>query len=175
MPQVEVTFDIDANGILSVAAKDKASNREQSIRIEGSGGLKKEEIDRLIREAESHASEDRAQRESVEKRNTLDSMIYQAERTLTENAAKLSEADTGAVRSAIDDGKKDLDSGDPAKLDAAHQRLEREMHKIAELLYKSQAAGAAPGDAPGAAGEEAGGKKDHGDVVDVEYTEDKPN
>ena len=91
MPQVEVTFDIDANGILSVAAKDKASNREQSIRIEGSGGLKKEEIDRMIREAEAHASEDRAQRESVEKRNTLDSLIYQAERTLSENAAKLSD------------------------------------------------------------------------------------
>jgi molecular chaperone DnaK len=175
MPQVEVTFDIDANGILSVAAKDKASNREQSIRIEGSGGLKKEEIDRMIREAESHASEDRATREAVEKRNTLDSMIYQAERTLSENAAKLSESDTAAVRSAIDDAKKDLDSGDVAKLDAAYQRVEREMHKVAELLYKSQAGGAPPAggsDDPGAA---PGGKKDDGDVVDVEYTEDKPN
>jgi molecular chaperone DnaK len=173
MPQVEVTFDIDANGILSVSAKDKASNREQSIRIEGSGGLKKDEIDRLIREAESHASEDRALRESVEKRNALDSLLYQAERTLAENAAKLSDSDTAAVRSAIDDGKKELDSGDAARLDAARQRLEREMHKVAELLYKAQAgAGAAPG-----AGEpQAGGKgKDDGDVVDVEYTEDKPN
>ena len=174
-PQVEVTFDIDANGILSVAAKDKASSREQSIRIEGSGGLRKDEIDRLIREAESHASEDRAQRESVEKRNTLDSLIYQAERTLSENAAKLADADTAAVRSAIDDGKKELDSGDPAKLDAAHQRLEREMHKVAELLYKSQAGGAAPGGAPGDAGAGTGGPKDSGDVVDVEYTEEKPN
>ena len=177
MPQVEVTFDIDANGILSVAAKDKASSREQSIRIEGSGGLKKEEIDRMVREAEAHASEDRALREGVEKRNTLDSLIYQAERTLTENAAKLSESDTAAVRSAIEDGKKDLDSGDVAKLDAAHQRLEREMHKVAELLYKSQAGGAAPGGAPGGAdaGAAPGGGKNDGDVVDVEYTEDKPN
>jgi molecular chaperone DnaK len=175
MPQVEVTFDIDANGILSVAAKDKASNREQSIRIEGSGGLKKEEIDRMVREAEAHASEDRATREAVEKRNTLDSLIYQAERTLSENAAKLSESDTAAVRSAIDDGKKELDSGDSAKLDAAHQRLEREMHKIAELLYKSQAGGAAPGGGAGDAGGAPAGKKDDGDVVDVEYTEDKPN
>ncbi len=175
MPQVEVTFDIDANGILSVAAKDKASNREQSIRIEGSGGLKKEEIDRMVREAEAHASEDRATREAVEKRNTLDSMIYQAERTLSENAAKLSESDTAAVRSAIDDGKKELDSGDASKLEAAYQRLEREMHKIAELLYKSQAGGAAPGGAAADAGAAPGGKKDDGDVVDVEYTEDKPN
>ncbi len=175
MPQVEVTFDIDANGILSVAAKDKASNREQSIRIEGSGGLRKDEIDRMIREAEAHASEDRAMREGVEKRNALDSLIYQAERTLSENASKLSESDTAAVRSAIDDGKKELDSGDASKLDAAHQRLEREMHKVAELLYKSQAGGAAPGGAPGGAGAATGGGKDDGDVVDVEYTEDKPN
>jgi molecular chaperone DnaK len=175
MPQVEVTFDIDANGILSVAAKDKASNREQSIRIEGSSGLRKEEIDRLIREAEAHASEDRTLRESVEKRNALDTLLYQAERTLTENAGKLSDTDTAAVRSAIEDGKKELDSGDAAKLDAARQRLEREMHKVAELLYKSQAGGAAAGGAPGDAGAPAGGRKDDGDVVDVEYTEEKPN
>jgi molecular chaperone DnaK len=175
LPQVEVTFDIDANGILSVAAKDKASNREQSIRIEGSGGLRKDEIDRLIREAAAHASEDRAQRENVEKRNTLDTLLYQAERTLSENAAKLSDTDTAAVRSAIEDGKKILDSGDATKLDTAHQRLEREMHKVAELLYKSQAGGAAPGGAPSDAGAGAGGQKDTGDVVDVEYTEDKPN
>jgi molecular chaperone DnaK len=179
MPQVEVTFDIDANGILSVAAKDKASNREQSIRIEGSGGLKKDEIDRMIREAEAHASEDRATRESVEKRNSLDSLIYQADRTLSENSAKLSESDSAPVRSAIDDAKKELDSGDGAKLDAAHQRLEREMHKVAELLYKSQAGGPAggPGGEAPAGGDSAapGGRKDDGDVVDVEYTEDKPN
>jgi molecular chaperone DnaK len=175
LPQVEVTFDIDANGILSVAAKDKASSREQSIRIEGSSGLRKDEIDRLIREAEAHASEDRAQRESVEKRNALDGLLYQAERTLSENAAKLSDGDTAAVKSAIEDGKKELDSGDAAKLDAARQRLEREMHKIAELLYKTQAAGAAPGGAPGDAGAAPGGPKNGDDVVDVEYTEEKPN
>ena len=176
LPQVEVTFDIDANGILSVAAKDKASNREQSIRIEGSGGLRKDEIDRLIREAEAHASEDRAEREKVEKRNALDSLLYQAERTLSENAAKLTDADTAAVRSAIDDGKQALDSGDPAKLDAARQRLEREMHKVAEVLYKAQAAAGArgrPRRSPAARAPPAA--KDDGDVVDVEYTEDKPN
>jgi len=175
LPQVEVTFDIDANGILSVSAKDKASNREQSIRIEGSGGLRKEEIDRLIREAEAHASEDRVEREKVEKRNALDTLIYQAERTLSENAAKLSDADTAEVRSAIADGKQSLETGDPVKLDAARQRLEREMHKVAELLYKSQAAGGASGGEAPAGGARAEGRKDDGDVVDVEYTEDKPN
>jgi molecular chaperone DnaK len=175
MPQVEVTFDIDANGILSVAAKDKASSREQSIRIEGSGGLRKEEIDRLIREAEAHASEDRAQRELVEKRNALDTLIYQAERTLAENATRLEATATAAVRSAIDDGKRDLESGDTAKLDAARQRLEREMHKVAELLYQSQAAGGAAGGAAQGEAGAAGKQRDDADVVDVEYTEDKPN
>jgi molecular chaperone DnaK len=175
LPQVEVTFDIDANGILSASAKDKASNREQSIRIEGSGGLHKDEIDRLIREAEAHATEDRAEREKVEKRNALDSLIYQAERTLSENSAKLSDADTAEVRSAIADGKQSLETGDPAKLDAARQRLEREMHKLAEVLYKAQAPGGAPGGEAPASGAGAEGPKDDRDVVDVEYTEDKPN
>jgi molecular chaperone DnaK len=176
LPQVEVTFDIDANGILSVAAKDKASNREQSIRIEGSGGLKKDEIDRLIREAESHASEDRAERDKVEKRNALDSLIYQAERTLTENAAKLTDADTSAVRATLDEGKQALDSGDPGRLDAVRQKLEREMHKVAEILYKAQAAAGGAAGGPAASGSDAAeAPKDDGDVVDVEYTEDKPN
>jgi molecular chaperone DnaK len=132
----------------------------------------------MVREAEAHASEDRATREGVEKRNTLDSMIYQAERTLSDNSAKLSESDTSAVRSAIDDAKKDLESGDAARLDAAHQRLEREMHKVAELRYKSSQAGAPAGGAPGGGAADAGASgrgKDDGDVVDVEYTEDKPN
>jgi molecular chaperone DnaK len=177
LPQIEVTFDIDANGILAVSAKDKASNREQSIRIEGSGGLKKDEIDRMIREAEAHANEDRAQRDNVEKRNALDTMVYQAERTLSENESKLAAADTAAVRSAIEDAKKDLESGDLAKIDAARQRLEREMHKVAELLYKSQAgqAGAEPGGQPQGPSGGSGGRKDDDDVVDVEFTEDKPN
>jgi molecular chaperone DnaK len=171
MPQIEVTFDLDANGILSVHAKDKATSKEQSIRIEGSGGLAKSDIERLVREAEQHASEDKAQREAVDKRNTLDSVIYQAEKLLSDNAAKLAAPDTASVRSAIDEAKKDLDSGDVAKLDAAKQRLESELHKIAEKLYKEQAAsgGAAGAGAPGAGGD---GKGDP-DVVDAEFTEDK--
>jgi molecular chaperone DnaK len=171
MPQIEVTFDIDANGILSVSAKDKATSKEQSIRIEGSGGLAQDEIDRLIREAETHASEDRAQTERVEKHNSLDSIIYQGEKLLKENAEKLSDADTASVQSAIDEAKKELESDDVARLDAARQRVEQELHKLAEILYKTEApdgGGAASAPDDGSAGPAA-----DGDVVDAEYTEEK--
>ncbi len=171
VPQVEVTFDIDANGILSVSAKDKATNKEQSIRIEGSGGLAKEEIDRMIREAEAHASEDHSQRERVEKRNNLDSIIYQAEKLLKENAAKLSDTDSAALKGAIEEAKKDLESDDAARFDGARQRVEQELHKLAELLYKAQAA-EGPAAASEASAGSAGSAADE-DVVDAEYTEEK--
>jgi len=176
VPQIEVTFDIDANGILACAAKDKATSKEQSIRIEGSGGLAPEEIERMMREADAHAAEDTAKREAVEKHNALDSLIYQAEKMLEENAEKLADSDTQAVKSALEDAKKDLESDDLAKLDAARQRLEQEIHKVAEVLYRSeapedQAAGAAGGN--GSPGPSEGGAPDEGEVVDAEYTEEK--
>jgi len=169
VPQIEVTFDIDANGILSVSAKDKATAKEQSIRIEGSGGLAKEEIDRMIREAELHASEDHAQREKVEKRNGLDSMIYQGEKLLKENEAKLADADSSALRSALEDAKKDLESDDPARLDAGRERVERELHKLAEALYKTESAGASG--AAASSGADSARAASGDDVVDAEYTE----
>jgi len=174
VPQIEVSFDIDANGILSVSATDKATGKEQSIRIEGSGGLSKEEIDRMVKDAEVHAGEDKAQKERAEKHNALDSMIYQAEKMLGENEAKLSDADKASVRSAIDDAKKDLDSGEVARFDAARQRVERELHKVAEALYKAQTAqGAAESGSAGAGGAASGGSAgDEGEVVDAEYTEE---
>jgi molecular chaperone DnaK len=171
VPQVEVAFDIDANGILSVSAKDKATSKEQSIRIEGSGGLATEEIDRMIREAEIHASEDHEQREMVEKRNGLDSIIYQGEKLLQENAEKISDADSGALKSAIEEAKKDLESDDQARFDAGRQRVEQELHKLAEVLYKTQAA-----EDPGAASEPGADSADSSaddDVVDAEYTEER--
>jgi len=171
VPQIEVTFDIDANGILSVSAKDKATNKEQSIRIEGSGGLAKEEIDRMIREAEMHASEDHAQREKVEKRNGLDSMIYQGEKLLQENKEKISDTDSSALKSAIEDAKKDLESDDLARFDAGRQRVEQELHKLAEVLYKTRAA-----DGSGAASEsdpDSARAATDDDVVDAEYTEQR--
>jgi len=173
VPQIEVTFDIDANGILAVSAKDRATGKEQSIRIEGSGGLRKDEIERLVKDAEAHASEDHARRERIEKKNALDSLIYQAEKTLRENADKIGESEKGQLEGVLADAKKDLESDDAAKLEAARQRVEQGLHKVAELLYKTQAeAGAAgPSGAGAAPGATPGGKE--GDVIDAEYTEDK--
>jgi molecular chaperone DnaK len=171
MPQIEVTFDIDANGILSVHAKDKASDKEQSIRIEGSGGLSQEEIDRMMVDAEQHAVEDAARKESVEKHNALDGLIYQGDKQLSENGDKLSDAERSSMETALADARKELESDDPAKLDVARQKLEQELHKLAEALYKAQTAndGAAPGsDAP-----PAGDEPEDAEVVDAEYTEEK--
>jgi molecular chaperone DnaK len=176
IPQIEVTFDIDANGILSVSAKDTATTKEQSIRIEGSGGLAKDEIERMVQEAEAHKGEDEAQREQVEKRNNLDSIIYQGEKLLSENAEKLSDAETEPVKTAIEEAKKDLDSEDLAKLEASRQRVEQELHKLAEVLYKSEAPGDGEAGAPGAGADApntAAGASNDDDIVDAEYTEEK--
>jgi molecular chaperone DnaK len=170
IPQIEVTFDIDANGILAVNAKDKATGKEQSIRIEGSGGLKKEEIERMIRDAEAHAAEDHARREQVEKHNQLDSMIYQAEKTLAENRDKIPEADRTRVEGVLAQAKQDLASEDAARMDAARQRIEKEMHGVAETLYRAQAGGADTGAAPGA---KSGAAAPDEGVIDAEYTEEK--
>ena len=171
VPQIEVVFDIDANGILSVSASDKASGKDQSIRIEGSGGLAKEDIDRMVHDAESHAGEDVQRREKIEKKNQLDSMIYQAEKMLTDNADKLSDSDKEPVQSAIASAKEDLESDDSARLDSGRQRLESELHKVAEALYKADASAGDP--AAGAAEEEPGPSKSDDDVIDAEYTEEK--
>ncbi len=175
VPQIDVSFDIDADGILSVHAEDKATGKEQSIRIEGSGGLDKAEIDRMMQEAEAHAAEDHAAKEAIEKRNSLDSMIYQAEKMLEENADKLQDADTESVKTALEEAKKDLESEDLARIDVARQRVEQELHKVAEVLYKAQTppggdAGATAGE-PAASGAAAG--DNDGEVVDAEYSEEK--
>jgi len=171
IPQIEVTFDIDANGILSVSARDKASSKEQSIRIEGSGGLAKGEIERMIREAEAHAVEDKTERDRIEKRNALDNLIYQAEKTLAENAEKAG-AEAEGVRAAIDAAKGDLESPSAETLEAARRSLEQQLHRLAETLYKSQGGAPPPGAGGAAPGAEASGD---GDVVDAEYTEEKGN
>jgi molecular chaperone DnaK len=174
VPQIEVTFDIDANGILAVSAKDRATSKEQSIRIEGSGGLKKDEIERMVKDAEAHASEDHARRERIEKKNTLDSLIYQAEKMLRENGDKIEADQKAQLEGVLGDAKKDLESDDATRLDAARQRVEQGLHKVAELLYKNQAEAPGAGDGGGGAapGTGQGGKQD-GDVIDAEYTEDK--
>ena len=178
VPQIEVTFDIDANGILNVSAKDKATNKEQKITITASTGLSKEEAEKMRVEAESHAEEDRRQMEEVETRNRLDGILYQAEKMLRENRDKLAEADVKSAEEAIEDGKKALSEGGTARLRSATENVERTLHKLAEEMYKkTQAAGGAAGGAEaagaaagaGAAGGAQGGKP--ADVIDAEYVD----
>jgi len=173
MPQIEVTFDIDANGILSVSAKDKASGKEQSIRIEGSGGLSKDEVETMVKDAEAHAAEDRERKERIEKRNQLDSLVYNAEKQLSEHGDKLSAEDKQGLESAVAEAKQDLESDDAARMQAAHGRLEQALHKVAEALYKAQQQAGEAGGGPAAGGEASSGAGgDEGEVIDAEYTED---
>ena len=169
IPQIEVTFDIDANGILSVTATDKASGKDQSIRIEGSGGLSEDEIDGMVRDAEANAGEDSDRREKIEKHNQLDSMIYQAEKMLSDSAEKVADNDKESLLGIIDSAKKDLESDDATRIEAASQQLEAELHKLAESLYKAEAAG--EGDSADAPPEASADE----DVIDAEYTEEKEN
>src|SRR5579864_6292824 len=176
MPQIEVTFDIDANGILNVTAKDKATNKEQKIQITSSSGLSKEEVERMAKEAEAHSAEDKAKREEIEARNQLDGMVYQVEKMLKENGDKISGDDKGQVESAVADAKKTLEGTDAAAMNAAREKLTAASHKLAEVMYKAQqtpptdGAGAGPqaGAPPNGAGQQE--KKDEG-VIDAEYVD----
>jgi len=172
MPQIEVTFDIDANGILNVTAKDNATGKDQKITITSSSGLSKEEIDRMAKDAEAHASEDKEAKEKIEARNQLDSMVYNVEKMLREGGDKVAAADKSDVESALADAKTTLGGGDPSKteMDAARERLTTASHKLAEALYKAQAAGAAPTDGDAAAAGTADQPKDEG-VIDAEYVD----
>jgi len=178
-----VTFDIDANGILNVSAKDKATNKEQKITIQSSTGLTKEEAEKMRTEAESHAEDDRRRMEEVEARNRLDGIVYQAEKMVRENRDKIGEADAKSLEAGIEDAKKAMSEGEggTARLRSATENIERELHKVAEVLYKSsQAAGAAQAGAAGAgagagSGSAPGGgsqpQKKPDDVIDAEYVD----
>ena len=177
VPQIEVTFDIDANGILNVTAKDKATNKEQKIQITSSSGLSKEEVERMAKEAEAHAAEDKAKREEIEARNQLDGMVYQVEKMLKENGDKISGDEKGQVESAVADAKKALEGTDAAAMNAAREKLTAASHKLAEAMYKAQQT--PPTDGASGAGPQAGAqsngagqqeKKDEG-VIDAEYVD----
>jgi molecular chaperone DnaK len=178
-PQIEVTFDIDANGILNVSAKDKATNKEQKITITASSGLSKEEAEKMRTEAEAHSEDDRRRMEEVEARNSLDGIVYQAEKMLRENREKIAEADVKKAEEAIEDAKKAVNEGGVPRLRAAKENVERSLHKIAEELYKAtQAAGAGQASAAqaGAGGNASAGSsgaeaKKPGDVIDAEYVD----
>jgi molecular chaperone DnaK len=175
VPQIEVTFDIDANGILNVTAKDKATNKEQKIQITSSSGLSKEEVDRMAKEAEAHASEDKAKREEIEARNQLDSMVYQVEKTLKEHGDKISADEKGQVESALADAKKALEGTDAAVMNSAREKLTQASHKLAEVMYKSAQAPPAGGPeaGPQAGAPQDGGQKEKKDegVIDAEYVD----
>src|ERR1700722_18089054 len=146
VPQIEVTFDIDANGILNVAAKDKATNNEQKITITSSSGLSKDEVDKMARDAESHAADDRKSKDQIEARNRADAMVYNVEKTLKEHRDKISADDAKNIETAIEDVKKSINDNDPEKLNAATDKLTQASHKLAEAMYK---ASSQPGGQPG--------------------------
>jgi len=183
LPQIEVTFDIDANGILNVSAKDTATNKEQKITITASSGLSKDEAERMKKEADSHASEDKERLAEVEARNRLDSLVYQTEKLIKENREKLAEADAKAAEEAVEEAKRALTEGGLEKLNAATENLTKASHRIAESLYKAQSAASAAGaGSPGGAGAPPAGdgsKAGQGDVVDAEFVDvdesKKPN
>src|SRR5881275_753609 len=177
VPQIEVTFDIDANGILNVMAKDTATQKDQKITITSSSGLSKEEVERMAKDADAHAAEDKAQREAIDAKNQLDTMVYNIEKMLKEHGDKISGSERGDVENALADAKKALESGDKAQMDHAREALTKASHKLAEQMYKAaQPSPAAPGAGPTAgAGPEpgangAGPKKDEG-VIDAEYVD----
>jgi molecular chaperone DnaK len=172
IPQVEVTFDIDANGILNVTAKDNATGKDQKVTITSSSGLSKEEVERMAKEAEAHSAEDKEKREEIEARNGLDSMVYNIEKMLKENGDKVSGAEKGDVETALADAKKTLE-GQPgaAELNAAREKLTAASHKLAEAMYKANAAApASPADGATAPSETTAEKKDEG-VIDAEYVD----
>jgi molecular chaperone DnaK len=170
VPQIEVTFDIDANGIVSVKAKDLGTNKEQAITISGSGGLAKDEVDRMVKDADLHAKEDAERRKAIETRNQLDSLVYQTEKTLREQRDNLPAADVSAVESALNEGREALKGEDVAAMERARDQINEVAHKLAEAMYKqaasSQAAGA---DGQQQAGSASGAHKRDGEVVDAEF------
>jgi molecular chaperone DnaK len=168
VPQVEVTFDIDANGILNVSAKDKATGREQSIKITGTGTLDKKEVDNLVKEAEAHATEDQQQRESAEVKNRGDSLAYQTERMLKEVGDKVSADDRGKVEAALAELREALKANDADRIKRATEALQQASYKLGEEMYKRTTAGAGAG-AAGSGSQPGGGGKSNDDVIDAEF------
>jgi molecular chaperone DnaK len=182
VPQIEVTFDIDANGIVNVQAKDLGTGKEQKITITASSGLSKDEVERMMREAESHADEDKKRREEIETRNRADQAVYAAERMVKDTGDKLSSADKAAIESAIEAAKKAIEGSNAAEIQRALDQLTAAQHKAAESLYRQQApggpgsggpgAGDGGGAGSGAAGGSTAGGQSTGDVIDAEVVDE---
>jgi len=172
IPQIEVTFDIDANGIVNVTAKDKATNNEQKITITSSSGMSKDEVEKMAKEAESHAGEDRQKREEIEARNRGDAMVYNIEKMLKEHRSKISDADAKDVETALEEAKKAIKEGNLEEINASVSKLETASHKLAEAMYKASSS-----QTPPSGGAAAGGakpeepKKPADNVVDAEFVD----
>lgn len=168
VPQVEVSFDIDANGIVHVTAKDKASGKEQKIRLESSTGLNKDEIEKMVKEAKSHEAEDKKRREETEIRNQADALVYSVEKSLNDNKAKLDEVEVKKVEEALANAKKAIEEKEMIKIKSTMEELTKASHKLAEILYKEEAA--KKGEENGKAeGESDTSEKKNENVVDAEF------
>jgi molecular chaperone DnaK len=182
MPQIEVTFDIDANGILHVSAKDLGTGKEQKITITASSGLSKDEIEKMRKDGELHAEEDRVRKEEIEARNEADSNVYRSEKMLKDNADKISEGDKTRIETAVNEAKEALKGTDAAAIKAASEKLNEVWQAVSAELYKAASAktqagagpsGGQPGPQPGASGPgSSGGKSDEG-VIDAEVVDEK--
>jgi molecular chaperone DnaK len=171
VPQVEVTFDIDANGILNVSAKDTATGKQQNITITASSGLTKDEVQRMVKDAEAHAAEDTKRKQDIEIRNQADSLVYSTERTLGEHGAKLAEADRKAIEEALGETKEALKGEDADRIKRAQENLTRASHTLAEIMYREAQGKGQPGAAGGgrAEGSPGGTGAKEGEVVDAEF------
>ncbi len=177
VPQVEVTFDIDANGIVNVSAKDVGTGREQKITITASSGLSKDEIDKMMKDAESHSQDDEAKKASIESRNRLDGLVYNVEKSFNESKEKLEDSDRSEIETAIADAKNALNGDDAEVMDSAFETLQTASHKIAAVLYEQQTDGADDDQAASASAgadsdtSSATGDADEDDVIDAEYVD----
>jgi molecular chaperone DnaK len=175
IPQIEVTFDIDANGIINVTAKDKATNNEQKVTITTGSGLSKEEIDKMARDAESHASEDQKRKDEIDARNKADATLYQVEKLLKDHRDKISEPDAKTVEEALENTRKKIADGSVDEINKAVDALTQASHKLAKAMYKSASAGPGPqGPAAGAPptdGAKPADEKPKDNVVDAEFVD----
>jgi len=171
MPQIEVTFDIDSNGILNVSAKDLGTSKEQTIEIKGGSGLAEDEVEQMIKDAESHADEDRKAKELAEARNVAEARAFQFEKELAEHADKVSQADQKEVSEAIEALKGAVDSTDAAEIQAKTEAAESAFHKVSEAIYAASAQQAAESSGDGAAANGDGAEQE--EVVDAEVVEDE--
>jgi len=171
VPQIEVTFDIDANGIVNVSAKDKGTGKEQQIRIQASGGLSETDIDKMVKDAEAHAAEDKERRDEIEAKNQLDSLVYQVEKMLNENREKISGSEVSNLESAISEARKAMEQGGADNLKRATENLTKASHKLAEVMYQNAGA-QQPGGQQQQSPPSGGESQSKDDVIEAEVVDE---